>query len=215
MKIFTGLINKVGGIHISLSLFGKVTKHTVASILMIAGVLGLVVSYLDPMPYMVSLFPIIVTSTISIAQADVQSILTFLNAYILYTIAASIGMVIIGLVFNVYNIKDAPMGMIRLPMKIYRRLVIGRNWLLAKINYLNEESAKWKTLFKILMSPYSFLRAMGFSPQMALGLLAVGSTAGTGVVVNETLLADRSFKNGDAGVYAAPVDNHLLLLKKC
>ena len=102
--------------------------------------------------------------------------------------------------------KSAFMKIVRSPISVYRRVSVWRNWLLAKINYLNEESAKWKTTFKILMSPYSFLRAMGFSPQMAVGLLAVGSTAGTGVVVNETLLADRSFKNGDAGVYAAPVD---------
>ena len=47
---------------------------------------------------------------------------------------------------------------------------------------------------------------MGLSPQMAIGLLAVGGTAGTGVIVNETVLADRSFKRGDAGVYAAPLD---------
>jgi len=48
---------------------------------------------------------------------------------------------------------------------------------------------------------------MGFSPQMAVGILAVGSTAATGVVVNETILADRSFSNGDSGIYAAPAQN--------
>jgi len=45
---------------------------------------------------------------------------------------------------------------------------------------------------------------MGFSPQMALGLITIGSTAGTGVIVNETILAERSFSNRDAGVYLAP-----------
>ena len=120
MKIFNRFINKVGGIRISLSLLGKVVKHLLASVLITAGVLGLIVSYFNPMPLMASMFPIIITSTISIAQADVQSILTFLNVYILYTIAASIGMVITGLVFNIYSIKDAPMGIIRLPIKIYR-----------------------------------------------------------------------------------------------
>jgi len=94
----------------------------------------------------------------------------------------------------------------RTPMRMYRRLTVWRNWLLEKVTYLQDESAKWKTTFNILKSPYSFLRMMGLSPQMAVGLLAVGSTAGTGVIVNETVLADRSFKNGDAGVYAAPVD---------
>jgi len=37
--------------------------------------------------------------------------------------------------------------------------------------------------------------------------LAIGGTAGTGVVVNETVLADRSFTNGDSGIYAAPAQN--------
>jgi len=45
---------------------------------------------------------------------------------------------------------------------------------------------------------------MGFSPQMAMGLLFAGSTVGGGVVVNETLLAERNFSNGDSGIYAAP-----------
>jgi hypothetical protein len=77
---------------------------------------------------------------------------------------------------------------------------------LEKIEYLNAESAKWKTAFNIAKSPYSLLRALGFSPQMAVGLLTVTATAGSGVVVNETLLAERSFAAGDSGVYAAPLD---------
>ena len=41
---------------------------------------------------------------------------------------------------------------------------------------------------------------------MAIGLLAIGGTAGGGVVVNETILAERSFSGGDSGIYAAPYD---------
>ena len=104
------------------------------------------------------------------------------------------------------GIWATPMGILRIPIRIYRRIVVIRNWLLAKITYLNEESAKWKTTFTIVKSPYSLLRAFGLSPNAAIGLLAIGGTAGTGVVVNETILVDRSFKNGDAGIYAAPVD---------
>ena len=104
------------------------------------------------------------------------------------------------------GIWAAPMGVLRIPIRIYRRVVAIRNWVLAKVAYLNEESAKWKTTFNILKSPYSLLRAFGLSPNAAIGLLAIGGTAGTGVVVNETILVDRSFKNGDAGIYAAPVD---------
>jgi hypothetical protein len=46
---------------------------------------------------------------------------------------------------------------------------------------------------------------MGLSPQMAIGLLAVGSSAGSAVVVNE-VFAEPSFAAGDPGVYNAPLD---------
>ena len=41
---------------------------------------------------------------------------------------------------------------------------------------------------------------------MAVGLLFAGTTVGGGVVVNETILAERSFSNGDSGSYEAPID---------
>jgi hypothetical protein len=99
-----------------------------------------------------------------------------------------------------------PGAVARSPLRAYRRVVKGRDWLLHKVEYLQTESAKWKTTFQIVKAPYSFLRMMGLNPQMAVGLLVAGSTVGTGVVVNETVFADRSFQRGDAGVYAAPTD---------
>ena len=61
-------------------------------------------------------------------------------------------------------------------------------------------------MFNIVRSPYSLLRWVGLSPQMAVSLL-IGSTAvGGGVVANETVFADRSFARGDSGVYTAPAD---------
>jgi hypothetical protein len=103
-------------------------------------------------------------------------------------------------------IRTALRKLLTPPIRFYQRVVRGRNWVLEKIEYLNAESAKWKTAFNIAKSPYSLLRALGFSPQMAVGLLTVTATAGSGVVVNETLLAERSFAAGDSGVYAAPLD---------
>ena len=103
-------------------------------------------------------------------------------------------------------IVATPGAIIRVPLAIYRRMVAIRDWVLHKVEYLQTESAKWRTLFNVLKAPYSFLRMMGFSPQMAAGLLIAGSTAGTGVVVSETVFADRSFASGDAGVYSAPTD---------
>ena len=99
-----------------------------------------------------------------------------------------------------------PMNIARSPIGAYRQLTKWRDWIFAKIEYLNGESEKWRRAFNIAKSPYSLLRACGFSPQMAIGVLALGSTAGTGVVVNETILAEKSFSNGDAGIYTAPID---------
>ena len=193
--------------HSLASAFGKIAKYTFSVLLIAIGILGLVVSYINPMTYIASIFPIIVTGTvINVTQANVQTILTFLEVNFIYTVATSSILIVAGLALNIRDLKIISMGIIRLPIKTYRVAVRGRNWLLAKINYLNEESAKWKMTFKIMMSPYSLLRTLGFSPQMAVGLLFAGSTVGSGVVINETVLADRSFKNGDAGVYAAPTD---------
>ena len=92
------------------------------------------------------------------------------------------------------------------PFAFYRAMGRRRDWLAAKIEYAHTESAKWRSMWTAVKAPYSFLRMMGLSPQMAVGLLAVGSTAGTGVIVNETLLSERSFSRGDSGVYSAPAD---------
>ena len=90
------------------------------------------------------------------------------------------------------------------PVTTYRSIVRFRDSFLAKVQYLESESAKWKTAFKIAKMPYTLLLSLGFSPQMAVTLLFAGSTVGGGVIVNETILAEKSFSNGDAGVYTAP-----------
>ena len=92
------------------------------------------------------------------------------------------------------------------PRQFYLAFGRKRDWARAKVAYLQEEAGKWRALFAAAKAPYSFLRMMGLSPQMAIGLLAVGSTAGTGVIVNETILSERSFARGDPGIYAAPID---------
>ena len=92
------------------------------------------------------------------------------------------------------------------PLAFYSALGRRRDWLVAKVEYLHSESSKWRAMWTAIKMPYTVLRYFGLSPQMALGLLAVGGTAGGGVVVNETVFADRSFTRGDAGVYSAPAD---------
>jgi hypothetical protein len=98
-----------------------------------------------------------------------------------------------------------PMAIIRSPVKTYKGIVRARNWLLAKVEYLQSESQKWKATFNVIKSPYSLLRSMGVSPSLAASLLIGGTAVGGGVVVNETILAERSFSKGDSGVYAASV----------
>tara|TARA_R100001530_G_scaffold99608_2_gene69258 strand:+ start:149 stop:1201 length:1053 start_codon:yes stop_codon:yes gene_type:complete len=91
------------------------------------------------------------------------------------------------------------------PRNIYLKSVRFRDWLLAKVAYLQEESEKWRRIFQILKSPYSVLRAMGFSPQMA-GTMLFASTAVTSSVVVNEVLEGKSFSAGDAGIYTAPSD---------
>jgi hypothetical protein len=126
-------------------------------------------------------------------------------------VLASVGsgsalLVITSAILLVQNPVSALRSFIRSPLSSVRGIIRARNWLLAKVEFLNSESAKWRQTFTIMKSPYSLLRAMGFSPQMAIGLLFAGSTVGGGVIVNETILSERSFKAGDAGIYLAPDD---------
>ena len=100
----------------------------------------------------------------------------------------------------------APRGIFGSPVAFYRAIVRFRNWFLSKVEYLQSESAKWKALFTTLRLPYSALRSLGCSPQMAMTLLFAGTTVTTGVVANETVFADRSFTRGDPGIYLAPGD---------
>jgi hypothetical protein len=100
-------------------------------------------------------------------------------------------------------IKASPGAIWRVPVRLFRRLVIVRDWLLAKVEYLQSESQKWRTAFNICKAPYSLLRAMGLSPQLAISFLAVGGSVGGGVIVNETLLAEKSFANRDHGTYSS------------
>jgi len=94
----------------------------------------------------------------------------------------------------------------RMPFRAYRHIVRFRNWLLAWAEYAQAESQRWKTTFNIMRSPYTALRALGFTPQMAASLLIGASAVGGGVVVNETVFAEKSFARGDSGVYSAPSD---------
>jgi len=185
-------------------------RYLLTFFLILSGAVGLTISFYNPVVYITANSPdcinyIITTGCwIHSALAYIDGIIGTLNNYMLYTISVSVGLLVLGILQ-----PEVRRGIRSFPSKViaaYRKVCVWRDWVFAKIEYLNGESAKWRRAFTIAKSPYSLLRAMGFSPQMAIGLLAVGSTAGTGVVVNETVLAERSFSNGDSGVYLAPLD---------
>ena len=111
----------------------------------------------------------------------------------------------LGINASIRAVKATPGAIWRVPVRMYRKLAAGRTWIMDKAAYLEAESAKWQGLFKIAKSPYKMLLAMGFTPQMATGLLLAGSVAGGGIVVNEAMTS-RSFSAGDPGVYNAPSD---------
>jgi hypothetical protein len=114
--------------------------------------------------------------------------------------------IVAGVRITLRGIKNGVLAVLRSPRAAYNKARSARDWLLAKVDYLQSESAKWKTVFNIAKSPYSLLRTLGLSPAQAASFLVAGSVATSGVVVNETILAEKSFSNGDPGIYAAPSD---------
>ena len=209
------------GLSIPIMSFFRLVLKGILAILTIAlvttGAMGLLISYVDPTRWVAPILPIQIElwtgRWINIHEPLVAKTVYYFNYNMLQTIAISSGMILVAILLHIrkfklywHKISVAPMGVVHAPVRAYKRIIIWRDWVLAKVEYLNSESAKWKTAFTIAKSPYSFLRMMGLSPQMAIGLLALGGSAGTGVVVNETILAERSFKNGDSGIYSAPLD---------
>ena len=176
-----------------------VLEVVLTMLLVVTGLLGLVVSFINPIQWIT----VRVSSYYHPSLASIDSLILSLNTNFIPVIATSSVILLLGIIQpnTRREFKSIPFKVIN----AYRKVCVWRDWLFAKIEYLNGESAKWKRAFSILKSPYSFLRMMGLSPQMAIGLLAVGSTATTAVTVNEVTQA-RSFSNGDSGVYAAPLD---------
>ena len=201
-----------------------VFRQILGVLMLLLALTGFFVATKNPMPWIEPLFPVHITffwgGWLHLEQAYVQGLLTTLYADALIlrsAIGISAFTLLISLVLLVQNplgalrtlgrgLKRSPKALLYSPITFYRRVVAWRNWLLAKIEYLQAESGKWKATFNIMKSPYSLLRAMGFSPQMAVSFLVAGSAVGGGVVVNETVFSERSFERGDSGTYNAPVD---------
>jgi hypothetical protein len=191
-----------------LKAFGKGILNTFTMLTISIGSILAFASYINPVPTIAQQFPnlIIGTYTLELLFNDVkwwQSL-----GYIAWSISG--GLIVFGLAIHIRSIgrlwrgiKATPRAIINTPVNTYRKLRAGRDWLFHKIEYLNSESKKWKMAFNIAKVPYTILTKAGFSPQMAISLLAVGGTVGSGIVVNETVLKDRTFENGDAGYYSS------------
>ena len=171
----------------------RATELTIAGLVILVSILGLM-STMYGMKYF---------KMMALDYDAVRSVvIPVVRTGVLGLTASAIGLIIGTIPF----IRKMSFGfIIRLPITIYRSLKKLRNWLLEKVEYLQSESAKWRATFNILKSPYSLLRSFGLSPQVCASLL-IGSTAvGGGVVVNETILADKCFSCQTPGIYAAPL----------
>ena len=189
----------------------KKTANVLAGIFTFAAVAGgisaLATTVVNPVdlwwgiaPIEIGYFNYVITYTMVIEYLE------FLQMYYWYSVGASIGAIVLGLAAQIRSIaglKKVPMAIVRSPITMYQDVRNFRDWLFAKIEYLNGESAKWRRFFTVMKSPYSMLRAFGLNPQMAVGLLVAGGTATTAVAVNE-IVVERSFANGSPGIYAAP-----------
>jgi len=189
----------------------KKTANVLAGIFTFAAVAGgisaLATTVVNPVdlwwgiaPIEIGYFNYVITYTMVIEYLE------FLQMYYWYSVGASIGAIVLGLAAQIRSIaglKKVPMAIVRSPITLYQDVKNFRDWLFAKIEYLNSESAKWRRFFTVMKSPYSMLRAFGLNPQMAVGLLVAGGTATTAVAVNE-IVVERSFANGSPGIYAAP-----------
>ena len=209
----------------ALRILQKITRYTVALVTMALGAIGIGVLFQNPVPLLAPYLPFRIDnilwtgSWLRLDAAYLQGLFnTFYAEPLIWGSTAAISglLIAISLILLVQHPKQAlkslgrglkasPKAIFRSPITFYRKALIVRNWILEKVDYLQAESAKWKRTFQIMKSPYSLLRMMGFSPQMAASFLIAGTAVGGGVAVNETLLAEKSFSNRDPGVYAASV----------
>lgn len=187
-----------------------ILKIIFTSLLVLFGITGIVLAFRNPMeviqPYLPTCldYGLWVGCWIDAALVSTNEIIETLNANRIYTLAASLMLLMLGILQPEMRMRitSIPGGLVR----GYRRIAIWQNWVFQKVEFLNGESARWRRTFNVLKSPYSLLRAAGLSPQLAITMLSIGSVAGGTAVASETVFADRCFSCGDFGEYMAPND---------
>ena len=189
----------------------KIFSYVFTIALLLLGAVGLVSAYLNPftylLPYVDNCYSYLGVTACGAETSLIQleSLSTTLYHNMLYTLVGSIAMLVIGLLQP--EARRTYFSLPRKTMQAYRAIVTARDYLIAKIEYLNSESGKWKRVFQVMRSPYSLLRAMGLSPNMAVSFLAVGGVASTTVAVDQVVFSEASFARGDSGIYAAALFN--------
>ena len=183
--------------------------YLITFITVIVGAIGLSITLINPVNLWWAIAPVQTPFGI-ITYSSVMEYLSYFQEYYWYSVGISSFAIAFGYVIHIRSLKDlwegikaSPRAILYSPITFYKGLKNVRDYIFEKIEYLNGESAKWRRFFNVMKSPYSFLRFLGFSPQMAIGLLVAGGTASTAVTVNE-LVIERSFSNGSAGIYSAP-----------
>jgi len=192
--------------------FKKIGSYILAILtflFVVTGSLGIAITLINPVNLWWTISPI-ETRYFVIGYSLVIEYLEFVQAYYWYSIGLSASLIVFGYSIHIRSIKAlyegikaSPRALLYSPITIYRELVEFRDWLFEKIEYLNGESAKWRRFFSVLKSPYSLLRSFGLSPQLAIAVLGIGTASGAAVGVAE-VIQERSFANGDAGIYLAP-----------
>ena len=200
---------KIPKVHIPFKKIGSYILTAITLLTVIIGSLGLAITLINPVNLWWTISPI-ETRYFVIGYTQVMEYLEFVQLYYWYSVGISAFFIVFGYSIHIRSlgqlwrgIKATPKAILYSPITIYRELVDFRDWLFEKIEYLNGESAKWRRFFNVMKSPYSLLRSFGLSPQLALTLLVGAGATGTAVGVAE-VIQERSFSNGDAGIYLAP-----------
>jgi len=190
---------------------GQAASMLLTYLLALIGAVGLAITIINPVNLWWSISPI-ETKLFVIKYSTVINYLEYLQSYYWYAIGAFTATFALAYMIHIRSVKQVvrgikatPRAILYSPVTTYKELVLFREWLFEKIEYLNSESAKWRRFFNVLKSPYSLLRSFGLSPQLAIALLGIGTASGTAVAVNE-VIQERSFSNSSPGIYSAPSD---------
>jgi len=183
--------------------------YVITFVIVIAGAIGLSITLVNPVNLWWAMAPVQTPFGI-ITYSSVMEYLAYFQEYYWLSIAISSFFIVFGYVIHIRSlkavyegIKASPRAILYSPVTFYKELKLFRDWLFNKIEYLNGESAKWRRFFTVLKSPYSLLRSLGVNPQLAIAILGIGGATGGTLVVAE-VIQERSFANGDAGIYLAP-----------